>query len=372
MTLHLTYIPNTDIRERLDRWETAVRRGSDLRFENWRMLVMWDAARDASVSGSTGIEGNPLTPEQVEAVISGAAVDGSEVHVREVANYNRALDVARAAVARPDFEWTHEIIHQVNATVMDGLPTDTHGDYRGPDDDVYVGIYTGPSPLLVPRLMTELIGWLAGSGQTSSLVRSALLHLNIIASHPFNDGNGRTARILAAMALIEHGIPATELISIEAYLRRHRDEYVAALRTTLGTGYDPDNHPVTDWLDFYTRISLDRLEVRDRILDALPGDIGVVVAALQDAGDPADWASLLLAARVSRLRTERVAVLTRRSAPAARALLARLVERGWLLPKGRTRGRWYAPSELLGGLPLRVPDLMRYLADGAPLSMFDT
>ena len=173
------------------------------------------------------------------------------------------------------------------------------------------------------------------------------------------------------MALMEHGIPATELISIEAYLRRHRDEYVAALRTTLGTGYDPDNHPVTDWLDFYTRISLDRLEVRDRILDALPGDIGVVVAALQDAGDPADWASLLLAARVSRLRTERVAVLTRRSAPAARALLARLVERGWLLPQGRTRGRWYAPSDRLAGLPLRVPDLMRYLADGAPLSMFD-
>ena len=37
------------------------------------------------------------------------------------------------------------------------------------------------------------------------------------------------------MALMERGIPATELISIEAYLRRHRDEYVAALRTTLGT-----------------------------------------------------------------------------------------------------------------------------------------
>ena len=151
MTLHATYIANSDIRQRLDQWDTAVRRGPDLMIENWRMLVVWDAARDASVSGSTGIEGNPLTPEQVEAVISGAAVDESEVHIREVANYNRALDVARAAVARSDFEWTHQIIHQVNAAVMDGLPRDTHGDYRGPDDEVHVGHLHGTEPARVCR-----------------------------------------------------------------------------------------------------------------------------------------------------------------------------------------------------------------------------
>jgi len=371
MTLHLTYNPNPDIHERLARWDAAVRRDAGLAAGGWRMFVVWEAARDASVSGSTGIEGNPLTPAQVEEVLSGAAIDAQDVHVREVANYNRALDLARAAVARPDFEWTHEIVHQVNAAVMDGLPRDARGAYRGPADDVHVGIYTGPSPLVVSTLMTELVSWLRGTGDASTLVRSALLHLNLVAIHPFNDGNGRTARLLAAMSLMEHGIPATELISIEAYLRRNRDEYVAALRTTLGAGYDPDNHPVTEWLDYYTRVSLDRLDVRDRILDAMPTDIGVVVTGLQDAGDSAEWASLLLAARVSRLRTERVATMTGRSAPAARALLARIVDRGWLVPHGRTRGRWYAPSARLDGLPLRVPALMRHLANGAELAMFD-
>ncbi len=371
MTLHLTYGPNRDIRERLDRWDTAVRRQVDLAAGSWRMLVVWEAARDASVAGSTGIEGNPLSPAQVHEVLSGAAIDADGVHVHEVANYNRALDLARAAVARPDFEWTHEIVHQVNAAVMDGLPRDTRGDYRGPGDEVYVGVYTGPSPLVVQSLMSELIDWLRRSSRMSTLVRSALLHLNLIAIHPFNDGNGRTARLLAAMALMERGIPAIELISIEAYLRRNRDEYVAVLQTTLGTGYDPDNHSVTDWLDYYTRVSLDRVDVRDRVLDALPGDLGVAFAALADAGDPVDWASLLLAARVSRLRTERVATMTGRSAPAARAMLARIVDRGWLLPRGRTRGRWYAPSERLDSLLLRVPALMRHLADGEQLSLFD-
>ena len=370
MTLHLTIAPDPAIRERLDRWETTVRRDAHLAADSWRMLVVWEAARDASVSGSTGIEGNPLTPAQVEEVLSGAAIGADDVHVREVANYNRALVLARES-SRPDFEWSHQVFHQLNATVMDGLPRDTHGDYRGPGDEVYVGIYTGPSPLMVQALMTELVDWLRRSRDMSTLVRSALVHLNLIAIHPFNDGNGRTARLVAAMALMEDGIAATELISIEAYLRRNRDEYVAALRTTLGPAYDPDNHPATGWLEYYTRVSLDRLDVRDRVLDALPGDIGIVVSALQDAGDSPEWASLLLAARVSRLRTDRVATMTGRSAPAARALLARMVDGGWLVPHGRTRGRWYAPSERLAALSLRVPTLMRYLADGAQLTMFD-
>lgn len=370
MTLHLTYQPTEEIRQRLDRWDTAVRQGVDLGTQSWRMFVVWDAARDASISGSTGIEGNPLTPEQVDAVLNGAAVDEDDVHIREVANYNRALELGRAAISRPDFEWTHEIVHQLNAAVMDGLPRDSHGNYRGPEDDVFVGIYTGPSPLLVQVLMTELVDWLRRSASASSLVRSALAHLNVIAIHPFNDGNGRTARIVAAMTLMEHGIPATELISIEAFIRRHRAEYVDVLRTTLGTGYDPDNHAATAWIDYYTRVSLDRLDVRDRILEALPGDMGVVFAALTDAGAAVEWGLILLAARVSRIRTERVAVMTNRSSPAARALLGRIVDAGWLTAQGRTRGRWYAPSGRLEALPLRVPTLMRHLAAGDELSMF--
>lgn len=371
MTLHLSHRPSLTIRDRLDRWENAVRRDAEVGPGNWRMLAVWPAARDASVSGSTGIEGNPLDPTQVEEVLAGAAVDAEAAHIREVENYNRALNLARDAALRPDFSWSHEIIHLINGTIMEGLPRDTRGNYRGPGEDVVVGIFSGPSPLLVQTLMDELVAWLRRPGRTPPLVRSALLHLNMIAIHPFNDGNGRTARILAAIELILDGIRSPELISIEAYLRRNRDEYVDALRTTLGPSYDPDNHPVTDWLDYYTRISLDRLEARNRILDALPTDIGVLVSALADAGEPLDWAVTLLAARVSRMRTAALAGLTGRSSPAARAELGRMTRAGWLEPRGATRGRWYAPSERLNALALHVPELMRLLAAGAQLLLFD-
>jgi len=371
MTLHLNYIPNMVVRERLDQWENAVRRDAQVGLRDWRMLAIWPAARDAAVSGSTGIEGNPLDPAAVEEVLAGAAVEADADHIREVENYNRALNLARDAAARPDFSWSHEVIHLINATVMEGLPRDTHGDYRGPGEDVFVGIFTGPSPLLVQSLMDELVGWLRLGDRTPPLVRSALLHLNVIAIHPFNDGNGRTARILAAMELVRDGVRSPELISIEAYLRRNRDEYIDALRTTLGPSYDPDNHPVTEWLEYYTRISLDRLQARNRILDALPTDIGILVSALADAGDPLDWGSTLLAARVGRLRTATLAQFTDRSMPAARAELGRMARAGWLEPRGVTRGRWYAPTERLNALPLHVPELMTLLAAGEQLRLFD-
>lgn len=371
MTLHLTYMPNMAVRERLDQWENAARRDTDLGPRSWRMLAVWPAARDAAVSGSTGIEGNPLVPGQVEEVLAGAAVEADADHIREVENYNRALNLARDAAGRPDFTWSHEVIHLINATVMEGLPRDTHGNYRGPGEDVYLGIFTGPSPLMVQSLMDELVAWLTRLDGTPPLVRSALLHLNVIAIHPFNDGNGRTARILAAMELVRDGVRSPELISIEAYLRRNRDEYIDALRTTLGPSYDPDNHPVTEWLDYYTRICLDRLEARNRILDALPTDIGILVAALADAGEPLEWAPTLLAARVGRLRTPMLAAMTNRSMPAARAELGRIARAGWLEPRGVTRGRWYAPTDRLSVLPLHVPELMALLAAGEQLQLFD-
>jgi Fic family protein len=371
MTLHLTYAPNVVIRERLDQWENAARRDAELGPGNWRMLAVWPAARDAAVSGSTGIEGNPLGPGAVAEVLAGAAVAADADHIREVENYSRALNLARDAAARPGFTWSHEVIHLINATVMEGLPRDTHGNYRGPGGDVFVGIFTGPSPLVVQGLMDELVAWLGRADRTPPLIRSALLHLNVIAIHPFSDGNGRTARIFAAMELVRDGVRSPELISIEAYLRRNRDEYIDALRTTLGPSYDPDDHPVTEWLDYYMRVSLDRLEARNRIVDALPTDIGVLVSALADAGEPLEWASTLIAARVGRLRTAMLAELTDRSLPAARAELGRMARAGWLEPRGVTRGRWYAPTERLNALRLHVPELMALLAAGEPLRLFD-
>jgi uncharacterized protein YndB with AHSA1/START domain len=116
-----------------------------------------------------------------------------------------------------------------------------------------------------------------------------------------------------------------------------------------------------EWLDYYIRISLDRLEARNRILDALPTDIGILVSALADAAEPLEWASTLLAARIGRLRTAMLAALTDRSLPAARAELGRMARAGWVEPRvslegdGMRRPWWragQAPGDQLWAPPV--------------------
>src|SRR5262245_66354520 len=99
-TLHVSFRPERHLLARLDAWDEAVRRDARLRPGSWRLLVLWRAAQSATVSASTGIEGNPLGPDDVEAVLSGTAVDASADDVQAVLNYNDALTLARDIAPR--------------------------------------------------------------------------------------------------------------------------------------------------------------------------------------------------------------------------------------------------------------------------------
>lgn len=360
-SLHIDYVPSMEVRQRLNDWDNAIRVEGQLREHNWGFLAIWSAARSATTSASTGIEGNPLTPDQVDDVIAGQGVEADDLHVREVANYHRAMEYVHRVATRRDFAWSHDVIQEVNARIMDGLPQDSRGRYR--TEDVHVGIFHPPSGPIVDRLMDALVNWL-GANRQAPLIRVALLHLNIIAIHPFDDGNGRTARALSAIELLRDGVAAPELVSTEPYFRQHRDEYVDMLRTVLGETYDPENHAATEWIDYFTRISLDRLSLRNRIRDSVTSDVGQIYLALAEANHDVQWATLLMAAAIRPLRTRDVTEWIDRSPATARQLLARIASAGWLRPLGRTRARRYIPGPRLEAIPLRVPDLTQRLRSG--------
>ncbi len=104
MTLHLTYVPSVAVRERLDQWENAVRRDAQVGPGDWRMLAIWPAARDAAVSGSTGIEGKAALEGEELAQLSAALAlsverlgDGT---ARESAPLEVKIDVPGADLRR--------------------------------------------------------------------------------------------------------------------------------------------------------------------------------------------------------------------------------------------------------------------------------
>ncbi|MFI5259816.1 MAG: Fic family protein [Candidatus Limnocylindrales bacterium] len=364
--LHTHIIPNSEVRDRLDRWDDAAREPARSP-SSWHLAALWTAARSATVAASTAIEGNPLTDAEVQEALGVGTVGSGGAPVREILNYNEAMNIAARAANRPGFEWSEDIIQQINAAVTAGLDVDTHGAYR--IEAVRAGIFQGPHHLVVPELMAQLVTWLREDG-SSSLIRSALVHLNLIAIHPFADGNGRTARILSSLELMRAGVHAPELIAIETYVRDHRGEYIAALRTTLGESYSPEEHSATPWIDYYTRISLERLEARNRLMEAMPNDIGVVALELEEAGENLAWTPILLAARYAPIRTSAMARVFGIPAVTMRTQLAAMVAAGWLTARGRTRSRRYEPSARLVQLPLRSPDLMGALRTGGQLGLW--
>jgi Fic/DOC family len=364
--LHLAYGQTARLASLLEEWDRRAADEAPVSQQRWTNLALWPAARSATVAGSTAIEGNQLTQSQVDEVLAGIGADLRQPDIREVLNYNDALDLANQVALRPDFEWSQELIRRLNAAVMEGLADDERGEYRREAVSVG-GIYSPPEAFRLPALMGDLVAWLRDDNDAHPLIRAGLAHLNVVSIHPWLNGNGRTARVAGSLMLMRCGIGSPELLNIESQIRTSRDRYFAVLQESHGRQYEPHEHSATPWLEYFAEVCVDRLAIRNRVGAAVPADVGMLVMELSSvAGASPEWALIALSASVGLLRTSRVADTLELSPGRARAILASMVATGWLEARGERRGRLYAPGPRLLALPLRTPDLMDRLRRGDP------
>jgi Fic family protein len=90
------------------------------------------------------------------------------------------------------------------------------------------GRHAFPAPALVPALMGDFAAWLvAAPGEP---VTAFDAHRRLVDIHPFNDGNGRTARLLMNLILIRAGYPPV------AVRPEDRPAYIHALQEAQGGG----------------------------------------------------------------------------------------------------------------------------------------
>lgn len=207
-----------------------------------------------AVESSTAIEGFSV-PERraIELVTGRAAADPGDESQLAVACYGRAMDRVGALADDPSFRWSDRVVLDLHFDVCQFQRDRRPGRWRtGP---IWVtgangqAAYTGPAADSVPGLMDETVEWLAtGDLDAHAAVRAAMAHLHVVRVHPFEDGNGRTARIVQSLTLALEGVLSPEFASIEEYLRDHTDDYYAALRTT-GQTYDP-RRDASAWVEF--------------------------------------------------------------------------------------------------------------------------
>ena len=193
-------------------------------------------ARLRSTHYSTRIEGNRLTLVEAQQVIEGQKTQfhGRERDVREVRNYWNALLRVEEWAARQT-PLTEDLIRQLHALVERG-PRTKPTPYRDGQNVIREAasgglIYMPPEAKDVPGLMAALVAWVsrAEKGNLPAPLIAALIHYQFVTIHPYYDGNGRTARLLATFILHRGGYGLSGFFSLEEHHARDLDAYYHSL-----------------------------------------------------------------------------------------------------------------------------------------------
>lgn len=183
---------------------------------------------------SNAIEGNTLDLGETQLVIAhGITIGGHTLQEHlEAINHAMAFTFVRD-LAQRDTVLDEQALLQLHALITKDL-VETSGAYRTGAVFISGSEFRPPHHSQVPGLMRDWFAWLDGDGQTyPPIIRAALAHEMLLAIHPFLDGNGRTARLVLNLQLMQAGYPVTLL------LRGWRATYIRALEQAHHGQYNP-------------------------------------------------------------------------------------------------------------------------------------
>ena len=193
-----------------------------------RELMELDAYfRVGMTYASNALEGSALTLTETKVLLEdGLTVGGKPLRdCYEAVGHAKAYDFMLEAARSTPFCFSEAMILQLHKLFYQGIEPEKAGVYR----DVQIFItgteYMPPKPEDIPALMKELVDQLTGKWDSLHPVQLAsFAHLKLVEIHPFIDGNGRTARLLMNLIIINRGY---QVISIPPILRM---EYINALK----------------------------------------------------------------------------------------------------------------------------------------------
>lgn len=176
---------------------------------------------------SNAIEGNTLSRAETALIVEkGITVEGKSIteHL-EAVNHANAWDFIKT-ITKSISERT---ILGIHAIILHGIDPTNAGRYRSVPVRIAGSTVVLPNPLKVPNLMTEFITWLNNSKEDQVDV-ALLAHFKLVSIHPFSDGNGRTARLLMNLLLMQRGFPPAVI------RKEERKRYIDAIEHGQLTG----------------------------------------------------------------------------------------------------------------------------------------
>ncbi|EFO21377.2 fic protein family protein [Loa loa] len=165
---------------------------------------------------TVALEGNTMSLGQTRSILeTRMAVAGKSImEHNEILGMDSALRFINQSVAHISY-FTLQDILDIHSRVLGFVDPEAAGVFR--KTQVFVGSFTPISANMVAGEMEEMVKWL---NEDESLLldpieRAAIAHYKLVSIHPFIDGNGRTARLVMNLILMQSGFPPV-IIPVEA------------------------------------------------------------------------------------------------------------------------------------------------------------
>jgi len=202
------------------------------------------------VAGTTAIEGNTLTEDQVLQHLEGRLqLPPSQAYQKQdIDNIIRCCNwILESVTNKRPLPLSLDTIKSINKEVLKDLPLQNGiipGEIR--TSSVLVGAYRGAPAEDCQFLLEKLCEWLNGDDFKPAvgleigyaIIRAVIAHLYLAWIHPFGDGNGRTARLIEFLILISSGVPAPSAHLLSNHYNLTRQEYYRQLDQASKSGGD--------------------------------------------------------------------------------------------------------------------------------------
>jgi len=275
----MKFKPNYSITDKILNNISQIMAGREI-IESSKLIPKWELklkkeARIHNAHSSTSIEGNRLTIEQVVALSEDKSVAATEKDKKEVLNYLKALDLIPIYAGQKTIDI--KLFLKIHEAVTAGTLKDNQASGAFRNQQVFIGRrvlsgtqlkeiveYMPPDTNDVPRLVAEFLDWLNSdkAKEANPVILAGIVHYEIARIHPFIDGNGRTARLMASLILYKSGFDHRRFFSLDDHYDEDRVSYYAALKTVQANQGD-----ITEWLEYFTEGVLNSInKVKDFIV----------------------------------------------------------------------------------------------------------
>jgi Fic family protein len=227
-----------------------------------------DRARVQSITASSAIEGVVVADaDRAERIINRRTSTLRNRCEQELAGYRDAQDY----LFRPDWRPLNAglILHLHRLlfahTAMPGGAFKTGDNLvvdRSPDGSTTVRFKPVPAAN-TPFAIDDLIGRYqegVATGEHHPVLLTGLFILDLLVIHPFEDGNGRVARLLTSAMLSEHGYTVGRYVSLEQAVAESADAYYQALLESTHGRHEDTCDPWA-WLSYFTNVIADAYTV---------------------------------------------------------------------------------------------------------------